>query len=152
MRRAWEEVANQSTSSPSIDKPSNNGSEYAAYPAVIAIASAPQKATRAVARSTLAPPRRAPTAPSAARKTNEARKTAGINALCGKMKTTSKGSAAPAAKVAAEVSAACTGRAVLISEIPSSSRKCVAKHPLTSAALRPGLRDPHPGRVSHIFL
>ena len=36
--------------------------------------------------------------------------------------TMSKGMAAPTANVAADVSAACTGRAVVVSEIPSSSR------------------------------
>jgi hypothetical protein len=38
------------------------------------------------------------------------------------MTTMSKGMAAPTENVAAEVNAACTGRAVVISETPSSSR------------------------------
>jgi hypothetical protein len=39
-------------------------------------------------------------------------------------KTIESGSAAPTAKVDAEVSAAWTGRAVVTSEMPSSSRAC----------------------------
>ena len=42
----------------------------------------------------------------------------------GDSSTTSSGIAAPDAKVAAEVSAACIGRATVISEMPSSSRAC----------------------------
>jgi hypothetical protein len=46
----------------------------------------------------------------------------GTNLLAGETSTINRGMAAPTANVAAEVSAAWTGRAVVISEIPSSSR------------------------------
>ena len=42
------------------------------------------------------------------------------------MKTIANGSDAPTEKVAADVSAAWTGRAALISESPSSSRACAS--------------------------
>jgi hypothetical protein len=91
-------------------------------PAVRAIANAPQKVTRAVARRTFAPPVIAPIAPRSARKAKDAADTIGTSAPAGATTTMSKGMAAPTENVAAEVSAACTGRAVVISEIPSSSR------------------------------
>ena len=78
------------------------------------MANAPQKATRVVAFRTSAPPAFAPTAPSSARKTNEAIETIGISLLDGEISTIKRGSAAPTANVAADVSAACTGLAVLI--------------------------------------
>src|ERR1017187_106422 len=91
-------------------------------PAVRAIANAPQNVTRTVARKILAPPAFAPIAPRSARNPNEAANTIGTRTLVGDTTTMSKGMAAPMANDAAEVSAACTGRAVVISEIPSSSR------------------------------
>ena len=87
-------------------------------PAVKAIANAPQNVTRAVARKTFAPPALAPTAPRRARKPKDAANTTGTSALAGDTTTMSKGMAAPTENVAADVSAACTGRAVVISEIP----------------------------------
>ena len=87
-----------------------------------AFANAPQNVTRAVARRTFAPPAFAPIAPRSARKPKDAEDTIGIIAPIGDMTTISKGKAAPIENVKADVNAACTGRAVVISEIPSSSR------------------------------
>jgi len=86
------------------------------------MANAPQNVTRIVARRTFAPPARAPIAPRSARKPKEAADTSGTIALIGDMTTISNGNAAPTENVKADVNAACTGRAVVISEIPSSSR------------------------------
>lgn len=91
-------------------------------PVVSAIAKAPQNITLAVARQMFAPPAFAPTAPNRARKANEATDTIGTIALNGKSATIINGMAAPTEKVAAGASAACAGRAVAISDIPSSSR------------------------------
>ena len=88
------------------------------------MASAPQNVTRAVARKTFAPPALAPIAPRRARNPKDAADTMGTSAFAGDTTTMIKGMAAPTANVAAEVNAACTGRAVVISEIPSSSRAC----------------------------
>ena len=44
----------------------------------------------------------------------------------GKITTMLSGIAAPMANVSAEVCAACTGRAVVTSDIPNSSRRCVS--------------------------
>ena len=96
-------------------------------PAVRAIANAPQNVTRAVARRTFAPPALAPTAPRRARKPKDAADTMGTSAAAGETTTMSKGIAAPTENVAADVRAACTGRAVVISEIPSSSRAWAVK-------------------------
>ena len=90
-------------------------------PAVRAIASAPQNVTRAVAGRTFAPPALAPIAPKSERKTSEATDTIGTKMLAGETSTINRGMAAPTANVAADVSAAWTGRAVVICEIPSSS-------------------------------
>ena len=84
-------------------------------PAVIAMANAPQKATRNVALPTGAPPTLAPIAPSNARNNNEAIDTPKIiERVDGDNHAASSGNEAPAVKVAAEVIAACTGRAVVI--------------------------------------
>src|ERR1017187_1909514 len=91
-------------------------------PAVRAIANAPQNVTRTVARKILAPPAFAPIAPRRARKAKDAANTIGTRTLVGDTKTMSKGMAAPMENDAAEVSAPCTGRAVVIFDIPSSSR------------------------------
>jgi cytochrome b561 len=91
-------------------------------PAVRAIAQAPQNVTRAVARRTFAPPALAPTAPRSARKPKDVADTIGTIAPMGDTTTISKGNAAPTENVKADVNAAWTGRAVVISEIPSSSR------------------------------
>lgn len=85
-------------------------------PAVIAIAKAPQNATRTVALATGAPPAFAPLAPRIARKNNDEMGTLTIIiAVFGVSHAAIMGSAAPAVNVAAEVSAACTGRAVVTS-------------------------------------
>ena len=69
----------------------------------------------------------APIAPRRARKPNDAAETIGTSAPAGDRTTISKGMAAPTENAAADVSAACTGRAVVISEIPSSSRAWAVK-------------------------
>src|ERR1700680_2616728 len=95
--------------------------------AVRAIANAPQNVTRAVPRRTFAPPTLAPIAPRRARKHKDAADTMGTSAPAGDTTTMSNGIAAPTENDAADVSAACTGRAVVISEIPSSSRAWAVK-------------------------
>src|SRR3546814_16627905 len=60
-------------------------------PAVAAIASAPQKVTRADARQTEAPPAIAPTAPSKARKRRDAPASIGTSSRIGATKTISHG-------------------------------------------------------------
>ena len=96
-------------------------------PAVRAMASAPQNVTRAVARTMFAPPALAPIAPRRARKPKDAPDTIGTSAPAGDTTTMSKGIAAPTENDAADVSAACTGRAAVAAEIPSSSRAWAAK-------------------------
>jgi hypothetical protein len=49
-----------------------------------------------------------------------------MSADVGSKKTPSKGRGAPAVKVVAEASAACTGLAANVSDMPSSSRACAA--------------------------
>ena len=92
-------------------------------PAVIAIASAPQKATRRVALPIGAPPAFAPAAPKEARNKSDATDTlmiiVGPN---GESHATINGSDAPAVKVAADVNAACTGRAFVTWVMLNSSR------------------------------
>jgi hypothetical protein len=85
-------------------------------PAVSAIANAPQNVTRAVARRTLAPPALPPIAPRRARKPKDAVATIGTSAPAGDTTTMSKGMAAPTENDRADVSAACAGRGVVISE------------------------------------
>ena len=81
-----------------------------------------QKVTRMVARRMFAPPAFAPIAPRTARKASDATETIGTSALPGDTITISNGMAAPNENIAAEASAAWTGRAAVISEMPSSSR------------------------------
>ena len=81
-----------------------------------------QNATRVVARMMSAPPAFAPSAPSRARKPKDAMDTIGMSIVGGDTTTMSNGMAAPTENVVADVRAACTGRAVVISEMPSSSR------------------------------
>jgi hypothetical protein len=59
---------------------------------------------------------------SPSRKPRDAIDMTGTSILGGDTKTISNGMAAPMENVAADVNAACTGRAVVISEMPSSSR------------------------------
>ena len=60
-------------------------------------------------------------------KSQDAADTMGTRALADDTTTINRGMAAPAENVTADVSAACTGRAVVMSEIPSSSRACAVK-------------------------
>ena len=69
-----------------------------------------------------APPARAPKAPSAIRPATALAATQINSPLVGAMATVARGKAAPAAKVAADVNAAWTGRAVVKLEMPNSSR------------------------------
>jgi hypothetical protein len=89
----------------------------APMPAVSAIAKAPQNVTRAVALRTFAPPALAPIAPRRPRKPKDAAETIGTSIVAGATTTISNGIAAPTANVAADVRAACTGRAVDTSDI-----------------------------------
>src|ERR1039458_10271888 len=89
-------------------------------PAVIPRAKAPQNVTRNVARRMFAPPAFAPTAPSRARKPRDAADTTGTSILMGATMTISNGIAAPTENITADVTAACTGRAVVISEITTA--------------------------------
>src|SRR5580765_8551340 len=91
-------------------------------PAVHAMATAPQKATRTAPRTSEAPPRRAATPPSARRSTSVTATTPGVSAAAGSSAARSAGGAAPAANDAAEATAAWIGRARVSSWIPSSSR------------------------------
>src|SRR3546814_491924 len=87
---------------------------------ITAIARAPQNVTRTIDRMTGAPPAFAPSAPSSTRHRSETATTSGINCCPGAAATTASGMIAPALNVAADVNAACNGRAVDMSEIPSS--------------------------------
>lgn len=75
-------------------------------PAVIAMASAPQKQTRHAPARTLAPPTRAATAPSRARNASDIPATHGISPRSGANAVTANGRSAPTAKLAADASAA----------------------------------------------
>ena len=70
------------------------------------------------------PPARAAVAPSTARNNSDVSDTATIRARAGDSAATASGNAASAAKLAADVSAAYTGRALIVEEMPSSSRAC----------------------------
>ena len=70
--------------------------------------------------------------------------TTGTSRPAGDTSTISSGMAAPTVKVAAEVSAAWIGRAVVASEIPSSSRACAPRRVL-GHQLQRHLRAPAPG-------
>ena len=96
----------------------------APIPAVIAIARAPQKVTRNIGFKISAPPVLAPRNPSKARNRSDPVETMGISRFDGESRTSARGAAAPTENVAADVSAAWIGLAVVISEIPSSSRAC----------------------------
>jgi hypothetical protein len=115
-------------------------------PAVIAIASAPQKVTRHAPIRTPAPPARAATAPNKARKKNAVADIHGIRLCAGANVVTASGSAAPTAKLAADASAAWTGRALWSSEMPSSSRpwgtEGVVRHQLLRHLLRQARLEP----------
>ncbi len=90
--------------------------------AVTAIASAPQNVTRHAPISMSAPPTRAAMTPSDARNASDIPDTQKIRPHYAANAATSSGKAAPTEKLAAEAKAACTGRALSVSEMPSSSR------------------------------
>jgi hypothetical protein len=75
-------------------------------PAVTPIAMAPQNVTRIAPSRTLAPPACAARAPSSARNNSEVPASRGIRAAAGARAATARGMAAPAAKLAADASAA----------------------------------------------
>src|SRR5580704_8865986 len=112
-------------------------------PEVRAIASAPQNITRKVPRRTFAPPTLAPIAPRNARKPNDAADTMGTSAPAGDTTTMSKGIAAPTENETADVSAACTGRAVVIFRNPKLVARVggqgVFRHELLGNLPRKGL-------------
>src|SRR5215510_11923368 len=91
-------------------------------PAVSPIASAPQKVTRTAPTVTRAPPTRAATPPRSARQARDVPETTGIRCASGARAVTRSGSAAPPAKLQADAHAACSGRALSVSVMPSSSR------------------------------
>jgi hypothetical protein len=70
--------------------------------AVAAIARAPQNVTRIVGLRTSAPPVRAPTMPSKARKASDPTDTTGISQFDGETSTRASGAAAPTENVAAD--------------------------------------------------
>lgn len=80
--------------------------------AVVAMATVPQNMTRSVGLRMLAPPARAPMAPSAASPTRQASDTLQTTVPAGESSATISGNAAPDAKVAADVIAAWTGLAI----------------------------------------
>ena len=71
---------------------------------------------------TLAPPALAAIAPKAARNTSDMSAIHKPTLCSGATKVTASGKAAPETKLAAEARAACTGLAVRVSLMPSSSR------------------------------
>ena len=93
-------------------------------PAVTAIASELQAVTRTTPLNTFAPPVFAATPPRKASEHNAEITIEGISIPVGTSNTTASGNAAHAAKLSADTSAACKGFAIVISEIPSSSRAC----------------------------
>ena len=117
--------------------------------AVMPIASAPQKATRPDALSTGAPPVCAATAPRAVRNTSDVPATTTPTDDAGATSAASRGNAAPAANVDADVSAAWTGRALTPSDmriktalacaLPFRPRLLMLDEPLTG--LDPLVRD-----------
>ena len=89
--------------------------------AVRPIANAPQNVTRIVGFMMSAPPVQAPIMPSSARNTRDPMDTSGIVRFDGETSTSASGAAAPRENVAADANAACTGRAVLISDEPDEA-------------------------------
>src|SRR5580700_9552474 len=75
-------------------------------PAVSAMANAPQNVTRIAPNITSAPPARAANPPRSARNTSEVPETRGIKPAAGAMAVTTRGMAAPTAKLPADASAA----------------------------------------------
>jgi len=91
-------------------------------PAVTAIASAPQNVARIVPVATFAPPVRDAHPPKVARQTRDVADTKGMTSDRGTIAVTNRGTAAPTEKLMADAVAAWIGRALKVSEIPSSSR------------------------------
>ena len=83
-----------------------------------------RKVTRTAAVMTEAPPARPAREPNSARNKSELPETVHMSADTGAKRTIRRGRAAPTAKVPAEANAAWTGRAVRVSDMPSSSRAC----------------------------
>lgn len=81
-------------------------------PAVMAIAIAPQEVTRRAPTSMPAPPTQAAVAPRMARKRSDAPETQTIRDCAGAIAVTASGNTAPKAKLPADASAACAGRAL----------------------------------------
>ena len=75
-------------------------------PAVTAMASAPQNVTRIAPAVTLAPPARAANATKSARKSKDFPDTKIISLACGAKAATTRGRAAPTAKLPADANAA----------------------------------------------
>jgi hypothetical protein len=75
-------------------------------PEVTPIASSPQNVTRIAPALTLAPPVRAANAPKSARKSKDVPDTKMISLACGAKAVTTRGRAAPTAKLPADANAA----------------------------------------------
>ena len=88
----------------------------------LSIANALQKTTRITPGPIFAPPAFAARPPRAASETRAETTVAGSSTDSGASAATIAGNAAPTAKLQAEASAACSGRAEVTSEMPSSSR------------------------------
>ena len=95
--------------------------------AVTVIASAPPAVTRNAARPSGAPPRRPPKAPRAARLMRESAAIAGMRQAAGATRRVAIGTVPKEAKLAAEIHAACNGRAKDAGSMPSSSRMCAPR-------------------------
>jgi hypothetical protein len=91
--------------------------------AVRSIANAPPTVTRSAARPAGAPPSRAPTAPNSASSTSAASAVTGTRTPIGAATIRASGSTAPTAKLTADTTAACNGRANPPGCKPSSSRR-----------------------------
>ncbi len=90
------------------------------------MAKTPHRVTRTIAFRTGAPPVMAETAPRAASAASESAPTVGIACAKGVIAMAASGTAAPTEKVAAEASAASTGRVATVWEMPISSRACAS--------------------------
>ena len=106
----------------------------APIPAVTAIASIPQKVTRAAPRNIEAPPAWAASDPRIPRKIRVEENTTNISILLGTMKIIASGIAAPTEKDPADANAACTGRAVLYQKYPILRAHGCLSHLLASIA------------------
>jgi len=105
-------------------------------------ASAPHNVTRSAPLAMLAPPARAATAPSNASTANDVALIHAAKPGPGTASATARGTAAPAAKLAAEASAACSGRAARAWQMPSSSRACAPSASCAISCLATGPATP----------